>query len=245
MPSRRRDPDWNAVGGVIRNALLDALAVVAPVHCAGCGSADRALCDACRGQLQPAVTPRALHDGGVVFTALRYEGVVRQALLAFKEEGRTDVARALAAPLAAAVSRARALAGDQHGGASAPASAPELLAVPTSREAWRRRGYDPVGLLCRRAGYAVARELGHERRTGSQKSLDLLDREGNVHESMRARRPLDGRTFVLVDDVLTTGATLREAARAVREGGGVVAAAAALAFTPRLFAHPPGAEAIG
>src|SRR4051812_44171553 len=80
-------------------AILDALAALSPVACAGCGTHDRSLCDTCRVAIEPNVTPRTLADGTTVFTALRYEGVARQALLALKESGRTDVARYLAASL--------------------------------------------------------------------------------------------------------------------------------------------------
>jgi predicted amidophosphoribosyltransferase len=157
-----------------------------------------------------------------VFTALRYEGVVRATLLALKEGGRTDVARPLGAALAAALERA-----------AQPDA--EFLSVPTSRAAWRRRGYDPVALLCKRAGVADARVLRASRATLTQKTLGVEGRAINLHESMSARGSLSGRRFVLVDDVVTTGATLAEAARAVRQAGGEVVGRAALAFTPRLF----------
>jgi ComF family protein len=206
----------------ISGALLDALAVLSPVDCAGCGSADRSLCAQCRAELEPAVTPRTLPDGSTVFTALRYEGVVRRTLLALKESGRTDVVRALSEPFGAALQRA-----------SQPGA--EILAVPTSKSAWRRRGYDPVALLCKRAGFEQAKVLRSARATLSQKSLDSTDRARNLHDSMRSRLSLHGRQFILVDDVVTTGATLAEAARAVRAAGGEVVGRAALAFTPRLF----------
>ena len=213
------------MGSRITGALLDALAVLSPVDCAGCGSPDRALCEQCQLELEPAVTPRTLPDGSTVFTALRYEGVVRRTLLALKESGRTDVARPLSASLSAALDRAA-----QPGA--------EFLAVPTSRAAWRRRGYDPVALLCKRAGYEPARVLRSSRATQTQKTLGLDDRALNLHESMRSRVPLRGRRFILVDDIVTTGATLSEAARAVRAAGGEVVGHAALAFTPRLFGTP-------
>jgi predicted amidophosphoribosyltransferase len=174
------------------------------------------------------VTPRTLDDGSTIFTSLRYEGVTRQTLLALKESGRTDVAKPLALSLAPALARAVAIGA-------------EIVAVPTSRVAWRRRGYDPVALLVRKAGYDLARVLVHERRTTSQKALGLDDRASNLHESMSARVSLSGRRFVIVDDILTTGATIAEAARAIREAGGEVVGGAALAFTPRLFGsigHP-------
>jgi predicted amidophosphoribosyltransferase len=206
-------------------AILDALAALSPIECAGCGDPDRSLCASCRAELEPAVTPRTLADGSIVFTALRYEGAVRQALLALKESGRTDVAKPLGASLAAALARA-------------VGPGVELAAVPTSRAAWRRRGYDPVTLLTRKAGYDLARVLVHRGGTASQKTLGVAGRAVNLHRSMSARRSLAGRRFVLVDDVLTTGATLSEAIRAVREAGGEVMGGAALAFTPRLYGHP-------
>jgi ComF family protein len=210
------------MGSRFTGALLDALAVLSPVDCAGCGSMDRSLCEHCQRELEPAVTPRTLPGGATVFTALRYEGVVRRTLLALKEGGRTDVVKPLSISLSAALARAA-----QPGA--------EFLSVPTSRAAWRRRGYDPVALLCKRAGYDSAKVLRSSRATLSQKTLGSEDRALNLNESMRARRFLGGRKFILVDDVVTTGATLAEAARAVRAAGGEVVGHAALAFTPRLF----------
>jgi ComF family protein len=210
------------MGSRIAGALLDALAVFSPVDCAGCGRADRALCPNCRVELEPEVTPRTLADGSTVFTALRYEGVVRTTLLALKEGGRTDVAAPLAVALAAALKRAEQ-------------PDVEVVTIPTSKAAWRRRGYDPVALLCKRAGFEPVKVLRPARATQSQKTLGSDDRALNLHESMRARASLRGRRFILVDDVVTTGATLAEAARAVRAAGGEVVGQAALAFTPRLF----------
>ncbi|MET1043759.1 MAG: phosphoribosyltransferase family protein [Microbacteriaceae bacterium] len=209
----------------IRFALLEAAALMLPVRCAGCGGDDRALCEACAAELAPQVTARSLPDGTPAFTALRYEGAVRRVILSFKEENRTDAARPLSAALAAAIARGVASAAD-------PGSV-ELVAVPTSRTAWRRRGYDPVSVLLRRAGYRARRLLVPVHRTARQKSLSVAQRQANRQHSMSASRPLSGRRVLLVDDVLTTGATLVEAARAVRAAGGIVVGAVAVAYTPR------------
>jgi ComF family protein len=237
-PSARPNLPRDSHGGTraihaILGAFRDAIAVFAPVDCAGCGRADRSLCLECYDELEPAITPRALQQGTIVYTALRYQGVVRQAILALKEEGRTDVARALAKPFGTAIAKAVTASANV-----APDGAPiELIAVPTSRSAWRRRGYDPVALLGRRAGYDLARELRPARTTAAQKSLDLSGRARNVEGSLVARRSLSGRRFVLLDDVLTTGSTFAEASRAISDAGGTVVAGAALAFTPRVFAE--------
>jgi ComF family protein len=210
---------------MLRDALLDALALVLPVECAGCGAPDRSLCAACFASLRAEPARHALPDGTPVVCALDYAGAVRRAILALKENGRTDVARALAVPLACAMALASASVN--------PGARIETLPVPTSRSAFRRRGYDPVALLVRRAGVRPAAELAHTRRATQQKHLPVDERASNRAGSLRARRPLAGRRFLLVDDVLTTGATLAEAARAVRAGGGEVVAAATLAYTQK------------
>jgi ComF family protein len=211
-----------------RRAILDAVAVLFPVECAGCGRPDRAVCRACRAEVQTAAggsagVRRTLADGTPAVAALPYAGVVRALVLEFKEGNRTDAAHVLAGPLAAAVSAAR----DVPGGALA-----ELAPVPTSSAAYRRRGYDPVRLLLRRARLPVSSVLRRTRGRTPQKALGSLERRRNTAGAMRARRPLTGRSFLLVDDVLTTGATLEECARAVRAAGGTVVGAATVASTP-------------
>lgn len=212
-----------------QRALSDAWSLLVPVECAGCDEPDRALCPACALQLDPVPAPRSA-AGLEVVTALRYEGAVRRVILALKEEGRTDVAAALCRPLAAAIDRAT------------PPGA-EIVAVPASRASYRRRGFDPVPLLLERAGVRHARVLMPARSTAQQKALGIEDRRANLRGAFVARTPLAGRRFVVVDDVLTTGATLTEAARAIRAAGGTVVAGAALAFTPRLLATRDNAPA--
>lgn len=217
-------------GSGIRDALLDAWAVLMPVDCAGCASPDRALCAGCRIRLAPDPAWHRLPDGTRVVSALDYSGTVRQVILAFKGQGRTDVASALAAPLGSALQAAAVLAA-----VLADRPSPELALVPTSRSSYRRRGYDPVALLVRRAGFAGRAVLRHSRSTLQQKTLDVESRSRNLAGSLHAPRALTGRSFILVDDVMTTGATLVEAARAIREAGGQVVCAATVAHTERLF----------
>ncbi len=217
--------DW------IRGPLLDAWALLSPVECAGCGADDRSLCPACRLALTPAVTVHSA-AGVPVYCALTYAGVVRRVIIAFKEQERTDLAALLAASLAGAITGAVSAAP-----AGPPVSSPlELALVPTSRAAWRRRGYDPVLLLARRAGGRPARVLLPARASGAQKALGLQERAANRRGAFVARGSLENRRFVVVDDVLTSGATMAEAIRAIRAAGGEVISGACLAFTPRLSA---------
>lgn len=203
------------------DAVLDALAVLWPVDCAGCGTADRALCAPCRAAVSPVVVVR--EGGGLrVVSAGEYAGVERRVILSFKQQGRTDVAGPLATALATSVVSARREFGDAL-----------IVPVPSSRAALGRRGYDPVRLLLRRAGLGFSPVLLPARRTAAQKKLGVDERAANMVGAFVARRRIPGQRVLLVDDVVTSGATLAEAARAIRAAGGEVVGAATLAFTKK------------
>lgn len=202
-----------------REAVLDALAWVLPAECAGCGAADRMLCGACRARLAP--HPVVVTVAGVrVVAGAPYAGTVQRLVLALKD-GRTAAASSLAPLLAAALARA------------SPAPDVEFAPVPSTRAALRRRGFDPVLLVLAAAGMRPSRVLRPARAHRIQKGLGRAERQQNLRGAHRARHPLHGRRFLLVDDVVTTGATLAEAARAIREAGGEVVGAIAIAATPR------------
>jgi predicted amidophosphoribosyltransferase len=99
-----------------------------------------------------------------------------------------------------------------------------------------RRGFDPAVLLgrelARRLGVPFERGLRMRRSTRPQKSLTAAQRRENLRGAFRLRsRGMRGRNILLVDDIATTGATLREASR-VLVGAGAVVWAASVAMTP-------------
>lgn len=216
-------------------ALGDALAVLLPVDCAGCGRPGVPLCPRCRDALRPRPTPvGGLPEGTPTVTAaLRYEGAVAAVIRRYKDAGRLDLARALAPALRASIV-------DLWPGAATGRPVPALLPVPASRSALRRRGYSPVSRLLRCAGLrsAPGTRLELTRRVGDQAGLGREERRMNVSGAMRSIGARGGR-FILVDDVVTTGATITEAARAVAAAGGEVVAAACLANAERRLPTTP------
>lgn len=233
-----------ALAAAAGGAVLDALAVLVPVVCAGCGRPDRSVCGECRVQL--AGSPRAVLREGpegafAVHAALEYEGVAAAVIGAFKDGGRTDAAPVLATALGDAIRAALdAIAPHRPGGEVGHAAASgrdpstpiEIAVVPSTRRAMRERGYAPVELLLARCGLRPARVLRLARERADQAALGADARRANAAGGLTADRPLEGRSFLLVDDVLTTGATMAEAARALRAAGASTVGAAVLAETP-------------
>ncbi|NNC13113.1 ComF family protein [Planctomonas sp. JC2975] len=213
-------------GSRLRSALLDALAVVAPTSCAGCGAADRSLCEACAGRLSPSVRTIDLDDLTVA-AALDYDGVARSAIAAFKDGGRTDTAPHLAVAFSASIEAALQQSVVPH------RSSLHLVTVPSSRSAHRARGYSPVGLLLGHLGLRAEPMLGARRQAADQVGLSPDSRRENRSEWLEARHAVAGERMLLVDDILTTGATLLEARRALESAGAIVVGAAVLARTPR------------
>lgn len=188
--------------------------------CAGCDTPGSLLCPTCRRELVPrpqdALTPRGMR----VTAALPLEGVAARCVRRLKDEGDTLLARPLGALLATTLR---------------PEVTPTtwVIPVPTARRAFRRRGYRVPELLIRRAGAHPQPVLAATAAAVDQRGLGARARERNVHGAMRARRRGDGADAVIVDDVVTTGATFDEAARALEAAGFRVIAAVALAATPR------------
>ena len=228
----------NAVG---MRPLLD---LVLPVECAGCGQRGVIACHEGLRELAaharpswPRPSPPRLPPP---WSVAAYDGHVRDFLLAYKEDGVVALRAPLALALASSLRSAMPL--DDRPVVVVP--------VPSSRAARRRRGSDVVADLARSAvrvlridgeRLQVRPALHHARRVADSAGLTAEQRSANLEGAFAVRpryaRSLLGSRVVLVDDLLTTGVTLRECADSLRSAGAEVVGAATVAATRR-HRHP-------
>lgn len=218
-------------------SLLD---LICPGVCHGCGAAGPPACADCRATLalpprqhRPTPCPAGLPP---LWVATPYEGVTRELILAFKERGAVGLADTLARPLADAVGFAAAGAGRGL----------LLVPAPSSRAAVRARGDDVMALLAARTARLLRRRglvcrvvtaLTQQRAVVDSSGLSAVRRADNLSGALALRagrgRLVAGSPVVVVDDLVTTGATISEAARVLRGGGASVLGAATVAATTK------------
>jgi ComF family protein len=199
-----------------------------PQRCPGCGvAADPAhlLCAACRERIARLSVPLcarclsrerdpvgcAVHAGFEVWPAWIYDERAAAMIQAFKFRERPALARTLAAAIACALP---------------PGRFDLLLAVPLHRARRRERGYDQAGLLADALSLAagiprLGDALTRVRSTRPQTRMGAAARRANLRGAFRVDRArrLEGRRVLLVDDVITTGATLDACLEALSKAG--------------------------
>jgi ComF family protein len=223
--------------------LARALDAVFPRRCAGCGAGPWPFCAGCAAALEPIEPPWCERCGAPsllpvprcrdcpppavsgVRAPFRYEGPAREAIHRLKFTGWRDVAAALAAAIAAC---------------DGQAPADVITWVPLSRRRLAERGYDQARALAvalaHETGTPVVRLLRRTVATGPQARRRGSERREAMRGAFDATRDVPPRVL-LVDDVLTTGATVAACAEALRDAGAsqvhvAVAARAVRALPP-------------
>jgi predicted amidophosphoribosyltransferase len=215
-------------GAGLAAALLD---LALPRACLVCGKVGLAWCPSCRPR-GPSL--RLVLDGVPVVARAAYLGALRVALLHYKERGRRDLTAPLAELLAEAVQQA------------CGAEPPVLVPMPSCRAAVRERAGDHLLRLTRRCGsrlgLVTAPVLTMRSGTVDSAGLGAAQRVANLRGALRAA-PAQGRPALVVDDIATSGASLRAAFAALRAAGWRIDAAAVIAATPSRAAPSCGGKA--
>jgi len=184
-----------------------------PPHCIGCGRVEGLFCPDCQGSLSPAPS-RTFEDGLLReqrATAI-FEGPLRDAIHALKYEHQPRMAKVLAMRLAAEI---------KHSDWK-----PTLItAVPLHAARQKMRGYNQSALLAAQLSTLVGLPFSADairkiRDTRAQVGLNAVERRANIASAFEAVPALVGaQRMLLIDDVCTTGATLRECAAALVAAG--------------------------
>ena len=206
------------------------LRLLFPPRCAFCGKflgeGEKEICPSCMAELYfltPSQQPAAPPYVDFVAAALRYEKGVRTAVHRFKFRG----ARSAAAPFG------RLVAHQARGTLDGPFDA--VTWVPTNRANLRVRGYDHARMIAREVSCRLELPcvplLCKTRRTEAMYTLPPSQRKAKIFGAFCVKKGADvsGKSILLIDDVLTTGATLSECARALKESGAASVCAAVLA----------------
>lgn len=213
--------------------------------CRCCGRAGVSVCRSCRsalGQLTPHRLPTPVHWPGrqvPIWAAARYEGLVRELVIRHKDDPAPGLGRVLGDLLAGALLQLLT--------SLDPRTRVVLVPVPSDPAEIRRRGFDHGAALAA-AGLRSCRSAAPGHRLSWSA---LLSRTAPVadqgHASQQARWSQQQQTMrarvtcgavIVVDDVITTGASLAEAVRALRASGVLVVGAATVAATDKRLRSP-------
>ncbi|RIJ77822.1 ComF family protein [Nakamurella silvestris] len=241
-----------AIRDVVRGGWSELLDLVLPRPCPGCGGPEP-WCGTCAttltGRPRQVLPPAFGADAAPPLYALaRYHGPVRGGILAGKEHGRADLPPRLGEALGAGIERLIRI-----GAVAVPLW---LVPAPTRPSAARRRGGDPVARMVRSAAAGLARRgipcgvapcLHTGRGTVDSVGLDASQRRTNLVGKIiftPTAGPPRSQSVILLDDVITTGATCLESVTVLAAQGhpvsAVLALASATAFvTDRVPAPPP------
>ena len=186
------------------------LQIVAPVRCLCCQK-NATLC--CPQHLdEPGIE---LMDGLSVSYLFPLDEARGTVMKAFKDEGVTALARVFASSVDHLIEPIR------------NATSPVLVIPPRNKSNYRKRGYHPVEEVAKHLGLRIVRAKA-KKSVIDQRALNAKSRARNLDHAFQLQN-LEGQQVLVFDDVLTTGATLRELRRAAEEAGAEVVAGCVLA----------------
>lgn len=197
--------------------------IIFPSRCIGCSTLGISICSECRQQWHPHFYQREIlcsSEEFPVFSSIQYSPIASRVLLSAKE----SQLRAADQLLIAGMVHALNLFVNRYGSAT-------LVPIPSRKSATRKRGRNFLQEItlevAKKTGLPYQSLLSHNRKVRDQSNLNLLDRSRNVSGSFSVSRDISanislgniGPKIIVIDDLITTGATLGEAFRALRTAG--------------------------
>lgn len=193
-----------------------------PTRCFGCRELGYSICSQCRKLWNPHIYQSRIFNL-VVYSTIAYSPVAKNILLSAKEQNIKSADQLVRSALRASLQELF----QKH-------SSCALVPIPSGLASNRRRGRDFINEMAisvaKDFGVAVLPVLEHQRIIRDQSKLDISSRRQNLAMALSIkpsfRRNYSGESVVILDDLITTGATINEANRALTRGGFKVQAAA-------------------
>lgn len=231
-----------------------ALELVWPTRCIVCDEPGELLCEQCRASLPWIAQRYACPNCGAPFgqltctecdaakghywetraciSALSFAGAAQKLVLAYKDKGERRLAGVIASIMATALDEASAWPAVDGAARFIPDEIDAVCFVPATAKAYQRRGFDHMEAIARNIAVleglafvdVLARPYGKD-----QRKLGRAERERNTAASVVALGSVEGCSFLLVDDVITTGSSIRACARALLNKGAKQVTALSLA----------------
>lgn len=198
-------------------SLLALSNLIFPSRCLGCRQLGIGICSTCRASWHPHIYRTSITADGFsfpVYSAVAYSPVAQKVLLGAKESALQDADRLILQ----ALSHSLAYFYSEVGIA-------DLVPIPSRKANTRKRGRDFIleqtDAISRSPRVQVRTILSHSRKVKDQTTLNSRSREINLSQSMRCANREDSSNIpvILIDDLVTSGATLREAGRALNRAG--------------------------
>lgn len=246
--SRGEPAPWAAVRQRAGHAARAVWEVLAPTRCAGCERAGALICDRCLEDITPIDPVHACLACGAPFgdvlctecartargeaaqevpdgqgrwcAACVFDGPVPRIVRSYKDAGEHRLAPLIAALMVDAATHAEHVAPERYGGIMSAADA--LVFIPATAAAYRRRGFDHMELIAREVsaqGGPPVLDALVKHGSSDQRALGRAGRIAAAGKAYEVVADARGMRLLLVDDVVTTGATLRAATRALLDAG--------------------------
>jgi predicted amidophosphoribosyltransferase len=202
--------------------------IIFPSRCVGCRSLGLTICSDCRRDWHPHIYRQWSNDAQPIpiYSAVPYSPMAGKILFAAKENGIISADQLLVQAMAHSLKYFL----QERGGDF-------FIPIPSRHSVTRKRGRQFVSFLSEElsalTGLAVAHNLIHVKKVKDQSSLDAIHRQQNINRSFQSKNYLSGRA-IIIDDLVTTGATIRESVRALRGCGIAVAGAVTACFAEPL-----------
>jgi len=201
------------------NSIASLRELIFPVRCLGCDQLGISICSQCRKFWHPRIIKTWSHskEKFPIYSSIPYSPIAGKVLLSAKESSLELADNLLTTALLHSLR-----------GARSQNQIDFLVPIPSRKSVARKRGRQFISVLSKGIGESenlpTEEILTHIRKVRDQSNLDAKDRAANLDKALISLRFLSGKA-VLIDDLVTTGATLHEAARALRSKGITVAAA--------------------